>query len=55
MRHFSVVRLFPLKYTPSLVAVSSEVLTEILDLKTPSAESGAFAEFVAGNKILPNR
>ena len=51
---FSTVRPVPLKYKPHLVAVSSEVLTEILDLKTPGAESEDFAQFVAGNNILPN-
>lgn len=51
---FSTVRPVPLKYKPHLVAVSSEVLTEILDLKTPGAESEDFVQFVAGNNILPN-
>ena len=51
---FSVVRPVPLKYKPSLLAVSSEVLTEILDLKMSAAGSQAFVEFIAGNKILPN-
>ena len=51
---FSVVRPVPLKYKPSLIAVSSEVLTEILDLKMSGAVSQAFVEFIAGNKILPN-
>lgn len=51
---FSFVRPVPLKYKPSLIAVSSEVLTEILDLKMFGAVSQAFVEFIAGNKILPN-
>ena len=51
---FSTVRPIPLKYKPHLAAVSSEVLTEILDLKTLAAESEAFVQFVAGNNILPN-
>ena len=51
---FSCVRPVPLKYKPSLIAVSSEVLTELLDLKMSGAISQAFVEFIAGNKILPN-
>lgn len=51
---FSTVSPVPLKHKPSLIAVSSEVLTEILDLKTSVAESQAFVEFVAGNNVLPN-
>ena len=51
---FSTVRPVPLKYKPYLVAASSDVLTEILDLKTSTTESQTFVEFVAGNDILPN-
>ena len=52
---FSTVRPVPLKHKPYLVAISSEVITDILDLKTTSVlESPTFVEFVAGNKILPN-
>ncbi|KAJ7337801.1 hypothetical protein OS493_007958 [Desmophyllum pertusum] len=52
---FSTVRPDPLKHKPSLVAISTEVVTEILDLKTTSvSESPSFIEFVAGNYILPN-
>ena len=51
---FSTVRPVPFKYKAYLVAVSSGVLTEILDLKTSASESEAFIEFIAGNKILPN-
>ena len=51
---FSYVRPVPLKYKPSLIAVSSEVLTELLDLKISGAISQAFVEFIAGKKILPN-
>ncbi|XP_068737750.1 protein adenylyltransferase SelO-like isoform X2 [Montipora capricornis] len=51
---FSTVRPVPFKYKAYLVAVSSGVLTEILDLKTSTSESEAFIEFIAGNKILPN-
>lgn len=52
---FSTVHPVPLRHKPSLVAISSHVLTEILDLRTAaSAESPAFLEFVAGNLILPN-
>jgi len=52
---FSSVRPVPLKHKPHLVAMSSEVITDILDLKAASVlESLTFVEFVAGNKILPN-
>lgn len=52
---FSSVRPVPLKHKPHLVAMSSEVITDILDLKTASVlESPTFVEFVAGNTILPN-
>lgn len=51
---FSTVRPVPLKHKPYLVAISNEVITDILDLKTTSvSESPTFVEFVAGNKILP--
>ena len=41
-----------LRYKPSLIVASSEILTEVLDLiiKTPSAESEAFVEFIAENQ-----
>ena len=52
---FSSVRPVPLKHKPHLVAISSEVITNILDLKATSVlESPTFVEFVAGNKLLPN-
>ena len=52
---FSTVYPVPFRHKPSLVAISSHVLTEILDLRTAAAaESSAFSEFVAGNLILPN-
>jgi len=52
---FSNVRPVPLKHKAHLVAVSSEVITDILDLKTTSVlKSPTFAEFVAGNKVLLN-
>ena len=52
---FSTVHPVPLKHKPYLVAISTEVLAEILDLKTTSVlESPMFVEFVAGNRILPN-
>ena len=52
---FSTVHPVPCRHKPSLVAISSHVLTEILDLRTAAAaESPAFLEFVAGNLILPN-
>lgn len=52
---FSNVHPVPLKHKPNLVAISSEIVTDILDLKTTSVlESPTFVEFVAGNEILPN-
>ena len=51
---FSKVHPVPLKYKPYLVAISSDVMTDILDLKTTVSESPVFLEFVAGNKIIPN-
>ena len=51
---FSTVRPVPLKYKPHLVAVSSEALTEVLDLSTSVVGSEKFVEFVSGNKLLPN-
>ena len=52
---FSSVRPVPLKHKPHLVAISSEAMTNILDLKATSVlESPTFVEFVAGNKLLPN-
>ncbi|XP_078384278.1 protein nucleotidyltransferase YdiU-like isoform X1 [Oculina patagonica] len=52
---FSTVHPMPLKHKPFLVAISTEVITEILDLRTTSVlESPMFVEFVAGNRILSN-
>ena len=41
-----------MRYKPSLIAISYEISTEVLDLiiKTPSAESETFIEFIAENQ-----
>ena len=51
---FSKVHLVPLKYKPYLVAISQEVLTDILDLNDTVLESPAFIDFAAGNEMIPN-
>ncbi|XP_058964177.2 protein adenylyltransferase SelO isoform X1 [Pocillopora verrucosa] len=51
---FSKVHLVPLKYKPYLVAISQEVLTDILDLNDSAFESPAFIDFAAGNEMIPN-
>ena len=52
---FSIVHPVALKHKLHLVAISTEVITDILDLKTTSVlESPTFVEFVAGNIVVPN-
>ena len=51
---FSVVQPVPLQSSLYLVAVSSDVLTEILDMRPAVQDSRVFLEFVAGNRLLPN-
>ncbi|XP_069068448.1 protein adenylyltransferase SelO-like, partial [Pleurodeles waltl] len=50
---FSAVTPTPFSSKPNLVAVSEDVLQDILDLDISVAESDEFLEFVSGGKVKP--
>jgi len=52
---FSYVDPFPLKTKPSLIAISTEVLEDILDIDSDTVNrSEKFLQFVAGNILIKN-